>query len=212
MAGEQVQKANPLSAPGRRNPKQERSRKTVEFILDATLELLEEEGFAGVTMQKIADRAEINVAAVYGYFPNKHQVIAELHDRMFTARHELRGRLFKKLLGLEGDWVDNFVEALHEIAKWQKEQRGQAALRNAMRASPSLWRLRMQYLDRTIDQFEHFLEQVDPGFAGDQRARSRVIVETVAAIVDLLQIREENWPSPTVHELIRMIRHYLKAA
>ena len=211
MAGDQVQKTNPLSVPGRRSPKQQRSRKTVELILEATLELLEEEGFTGITMQKIADRANINVAAVYGYFPNKHQVIAELHDRMFAIGNEVRAGLFKRQLDMDGDWVDNFVGSLREIAEWQSNQRGLAAIRNAMRASPSLWQLRMQYLDRAVDQITHHLNLVDPGFDGDQQARSRVIVETVSAIVDSLQTRSEGWPSPTADELIKMIRSYLRA-
>ncbi len=210
MAGEQIQKSDPLKVPGRRSPKQERSRKTVELILEATLELLEQEGFAGVTMQKIADRAEINVAAVYGYFPNKHQVIAELHDRMFVIRNEVRAQYFKRQLEMEGDWVDNFVESLSEIAEWQTNQRGLAAMRNAMRSSPELWQLRMQYLDRSVNQITHYLDLVDPGFDGDQRARARIIVETVSAIVDSLQIKGERWSSSTAQELIKMIRSYLR--
>lgn len=212
MAGDQVERKNPLSVPGRRSPKQERSRKTVELILNATLALLEQEGFAGVTMQKIADRADINVAAVYGYFPNKHQVIAELHDRMFSLTTEVRAQYFKRQLGRDGDWVDNFVASVSEMAQWQSNQRGLAALRNAMRASPSLWQLRMQYLDRTTDQVTHHLDLVDPDFEGDQRARARVIVETVAAINDLLQSKKERWPTPTADEMINMIRSYLRAA
>ena len=211
MAGDQVEKSNPLKVPGRRSPKQERSKKTVELILEATLELLEQEGFVGVTMQKIADRADINVAAVYGYFPNKHQVIAELHDRMFVARNEVRAECLKRQLARGGDWVENFVECLGEIAEWQCSQRGLAALRNAMRASPSLWQLRMQYLDRTIDQITHYLDQADPDFVGDQRARARVIVESVTAIIDLLQSRNEGWPSPTADQMMSMIRSYLRA-
>ena len=211
MTGEQIHKANPLAVPGRRSPKQERSKKTVELILDATLELLEEEGFAGITMQKIADRADINVAAVYGYFPNKHQVIAELHDRMFAVRNEVRAQYFKRQLNMEGDWVDNFVGSLREIAEWQSNQRGLVAMRNAMRSSPSLWQLRMQYFDRSVDQITHYLNLVDPDFDGDQTARARIIVETVSAVVDSLQIKKERWPCPLAEELIKMIRAYLKA-
>lgn len=212
MAGDQVQKINPLSVPGRRSPQQKRSKKTVGLILDATLELLEGESFGGVTMQKIADRADINVAAVYGYFPNKHQVIAELHHRMFTVRNEARAEIYKRRLAQDGHWVDNFIDALREIVEWQSNQRGEAAVENAMRASPSLWQLRSQYLDKTIDQMAHHLTLVDPDFDGDQAVRARVITETVTAISDALQMSKARWPSPLGEETIRMVRSYLQAA
>lgn len=212
MAGDQVQNKNPLSVPGRRSPQQERSKKTVGMILDATLELLERESFGGVTMQKIADRADINVAAVYGYFPNKHQVIAELYDRMFSARNEARAEIYKRLLLREGPWVDNFVEALREIVEWQSNQRGRASVQNAMRASPSLRQLQLQYLDKAIDQMAHHLSLVNPDFEGDQRLRARVITETVTELSDALQMSKARWPSPLGEETIKMVRSYLRAA
>ena len=130
---------------------------------------------------------------------------------MFAIRNEVRAQYFNRQLGMDGDWVDNFVESLREIAEWQSNQRGLVAMRNAMRSSPSLWQLRMQYLDRTVDQIAHYLNLVDPDFSGDQEARARIIVETVSAIVDSLQIRHERWPGPLAEELIKMMRAYLRS-
>ena len=151
MASSQDQKSNPLLVPGRRLPKQRRSRETVRQILEATVDMLEEEGFSGVTMQKIADRAGINVAAVYSYFPNKYQVIAELSRRLVAERDEIRRRQFDELLLDEGDWVEKFSESLRDLAKLRTEQRGSAAVMSALRSTPVLWELSQEALE-TVDE------------------------------------------------------------
>ncbi|MEX3010235.1 TetR/AcrR family transcriptional regulator [Hoeflea sp. TYP-13] len=212
MTHGQLQKTNPLMAPGRRLPKQSRSRKTVELILDTTLGILEQEGFSGVTMQKIADQAGINVAAVYGYFPNKHHVIAELNERMFAARHELRARHYEELLRRDGDWADNFADSLRELATWRSSQQSLAVLRNAMRASPSLWRLSRENFNKSADQLTRYLEKADPNYAGDQTARARVISDSIVSVLDVMQLSGDEVPPSMLDELIEMVRCYLKSS
>ncbi|MEM6463743.1 MAG: TetR/AcrR family transcriptional regulator [Pseudomonadota bacterium] len=210
MSDKKTHKINPLSAPGRRSPKQERSRKTVEAILSSALRILEEEGFSGVTMQKIANGAGINVAAVYGYFPNKYQVVAEISDRMFFVRYELRKHHYDRLLELDGDWVDNFADSAREVAKWRQTEFGMAVLRNAMRSSPILMRLSRQNFDQAAQQLTEFLNKVDPDFEGDQHVRARVIAESFNAVLDLLETYEGTLPDGILDETIEMIRRYLK--
>lgn len=210
MAQERPKKRDPLSVPGRRSPKQERSRKTVELILSTTREILEEEGFSGVTMQKIADRAGINVAAVYGYYPNKYQVVAEISDRMFNERQQMRENHYQRLLELDGDWVDNFADFLREIASLRRTKPGMTDLRNALRSSPVLLRLNRQNVDKAAAQLTAFLDKIDPEFKGDQRARARVISESFNSVLDMLETHEDALSKQMLDEAIEMIRRYLK--
>ena len=55
----------------RKQPVQQRAKQRVERILDATAELLEGIGFDSITTNLIAERAGVDVASVYQYFPNK---------------------------------------------------------------------------------------------------------------------------------------------
>jgi AcrR family transcriptional regulator len=65
----------------RKTPRQERSRATVEALLEATTDILIREGYAKLTTNRIAERAGVNIASLYQYFPGKDAIVAELRRR-----------------------------------------------------------------------------------------------------------------------------------
>ena len=65
----------------RKTPRQERSRATVEALLEATTDILTREGYAKLTTNRIAERAGVNIASLYQYFPGKEAIVAELRRR-----------------------------------------------------------------------------------------------------------------------------------
>lgn len=67
-------------APGRRKPRQPRSAQTVERIKKAMLALIEEEGYAVASTNRIAERAGVNIASLYRYFPNRPSIALALHE------------------------------------------------------------------------------------------------------------------------------------
>jgi AcrR family transcriptional regulator len=71
-------------------PRQRRAIERRRAILDAAMILLDTHGIEGITTSLIAARAGVPVASVYGYFPNKMAVIAEL---MREAMAEVDDRL-----------------------------------------------------------------------------------------------------------------------
>jgi AcrR family transcriptional regulator len=66
------------AAEPRRTPRQERSQKRVAAILDAAGDLMEESGYAALTTNAIAARADTSIGSLYQFFPNKEAVISEL--------------------------------------------------------------------------------------------------------------------------------------
>jgi AcrR family transcriptional regulator len=64
----------------RKGPRQERSRVTVESIMQATLELIAKDGFHTLTTTKIAERAGISVGSLYEYFPNREAILLSLYE------------------------------------------------------------------------------------------------------------------------------------
>lgn len=68
----------------RKMPVQSRSRKRVETILEVTATLLIESGYESLTAVGIAERAEIPVASLYQYYPNKEAVIYALCEDMIN--------------------------------------------------------------------------------------------------------------------------------
>ena len=65
----------------RKTPRQERSRATVEALLEATADILIREGYTKLTTNRIAERAGVNIASLYQYFPGKDAIVAELRRR-----------------------------------------------------------------------------------------------------------------------------------
>src|SRR5260221_12453966 len=70
----------------KKSPRQERSRATVEAILEAATDILIREGAGRLTTNRIAERAGVNIASLYQYFPGKHAIIAELRRRHGAER------------------------------------------------------------------------------------------------------------------------------
>lgn len=68
-------------APGRRSPRQQRSRQTVAWVLEAAAQLFHEQGYAGTTTNKVAERAGVSVGSIYQYFPDKDALLAALAEQ-----------------------------------------------------------------------------------------------------------------------------------
>lgn len=74
----------------RRKPIQQRSRATVDAILEAAAHVLRTEGWARFSTNRVARRAGVNIGSVYQYFADKEAVIHELHRRF---REEVKARV-----------------------------------------------------------------------------------------------------------------------
>ncbi len=65
----------------RRAPKQERSRQTVEAVLEAVRRVLTRHGPRAVTTNRVAEAAGVSIGSLYQYFPDKQAIFMALHDR-----------------------------------------------------------------------------------------------------------------------------------
>jgi AcrR family transcriptional regulator len=72
----------------RKRPVQERSRATVDAIVEAAAYILVRDGSSKLTTNRIAERAGVNVASLYQYFPGKEAILAELQRRHVEAQRE----------------------------------------------------------------------------------------------------------------------------
>ena len=82
----------------RKSASQERSRATVEALVEATARILVRDGFDKASTNRIAEVAGVSVGSLYQYFPGKEALVAaviERHQReiMQTVRSELAGVL-----------------------------------------------------------------------------------------------------------------------
>ncbi len=71
----------------RTSPKQDRSNKTINLILNAASEMLIEVGFEKLSTNVICERAGLTPPALYRYFPNKYAVLKELGERLMDHQN-----------------------------------------------------------------------------------------------------------------------------
>ena len=65
----------------RKEPRQARSRATVETLIEAAARILSDGGWAGFTTNKVADAAGISIGSLYQYFPDKLSLIEAIRRR-----------------------------------------------------------------------------------------------------------------------------------
>lgn len=78
----------------RKTASQERSRSTVDALVEATARILVKEGFDKASTNRIAEVAGVSVGSLYQYFPSKEALVAAVIERhqqqiMQTVRGEL---------------------------------------------------------------------------------------------------------------------------
>ncbi|MEO1574398.1 MAG: TetR/AcrR family transcriptional regulator [Pseudomonadota bacterium] len=65
----------------KKQPKQSRSKATVDAVLKAATQVLLTQGYDKASTNRIADRAGVSIGSVYEYFPGKEAVFAEVRRR-----------------------------------------------------------------------------------------------------------------------------------
>src|SRR5262249_30571023 len=85
----------PLTNP-RKQASQERSRATVDALIEATARLLVREGFDRASTNRIAEEAGVSIGSLYQYYPSKEALVAAVIDRHNQDLMQLvRGALAK---------------------------------------------------------------------------------------------------------------------
>ena len=103
------------TADVRKRPTQERSRQTVEAILEAAAHLLAERGYVATTTNHVAERAGVSIGSLYQYFPNKDALVVALEERHLEEAERLLRLECARWRRDEPDleaWATSFTSAL----------------------------------------------------------------------------------------------------
>lgn len=108
-------------APKKR-PSQRRSRETFEALVEACTGLLPERGYAGTTTNHIAERAGVNVASLYEYFPGKDAIVAQVAERMVDrVLRRLAEGLPRVTAAGEAGAVRRWIDLIHATVAREKK-------------------------------------------------------------------------------------------
>jgi AcrR family transcriptional regulator len=132
----------PLTNP-RKHASQERSRATVDALIEATARILVKEGFDCASTNRIAEQAGVSVGSLYQYFPGKDALVAAVIDR---HREQIR-QVARDVLAKAA--AQPFKQAVRTIV---------VAGIEAHRVDPKLHRVLAEQIPRTgrLEQVETF--------------------------------------------------------
>ncbi len=125
ISGDTPEATTADQAQTRRRPVQARSRDTVERILTAATELIEESGVDAASTRAIAGRAGVSAPSLYRFFADRDEILDEilkrqLHQLDAHAEHEESGWRFgsvEEFVGLELDLHVDFYEQHPSFAR-----------------------------------------------------------------------------------------------
>jgi AcrR family transcriptional regulator len=106
----------------RKRPVQERSRATVEAILEATIRVLRAADFDSLTTTKVAEVAGVGVGTLYQYFPSKESLLLALLEQEMAL---FEAALFEAAARAAGEPLAVQVEAAVDAVIRHKGQRAE---------------------------------------------------------------------------------------
>ena len=100
----------------RREPKQRRSRQTVDAVLEAVQRVLKRHGAEAITTNRIAEAAGVSIGSLYQYFPDKRAIFTALYDRhVDDVRHVIERTMADCTSASLEDFTRELVEGLANV-------------------------------------------------------------------------------------------------
>ncbi len=200
---------------GRRRPVQKRSLDRVDAILDATAEVLHDEGLAAFNTNRVAERAGVAVGSIYQYFPNKEALVDALAmrslQRLDRVLEEAGFRDDVDPGEFAGKWEEILDRIIDAVADFYRNELG---FRVVWLQGPSA-----ELQDKDWEHDQVLAERLERLFAeplghlGPARRRTvATIVVVVAGPLFGMMVRVGPRRSKTiVEETRRLLRGYLRS-
>jgi AcrR family transcriptional regulator len=180
----------------------------VEAILEAAADILVRDGYEKLTTNRIADRAGVNVASLYQYFPGKEAIVAELRRRHGAAE---RAAARAALVERQGQSLEATLRAL--VARGVAAHAVAPALHRAFAEHmPALRYREIEEADApAFAEMRRFFERSAEGVPDLEFAMWMVATAAHAAIHNGVVERPEDVKSGRlVDELVVLLMRYLK--
>lgn len=206
---------------GVRKPRQDRSRRTLEAVLDAAEALIAERGVEVLKLSDVSARAGYTTGAIYARFRDKEALLHQLYDR-FVDRAMATMDPGYATLTADGVSLDDALALW--IRTWIAHYRQHWALRNAFLTriqTEESYRLRSRELTlHAAWCFRQVMEQHHDRIAHDDfdRVSGMAVLLIQAAIEPAIAMREPASvyipvsDDALVAELVRVLRAYLETA
>ncbi|HEX5474215.1 MAG TPA: TetR/AcrR family transcriptional regulator [Vicinamibacterales bacterium] len=180
----------------------------MEAILEAAADILVRDGYAALTTNRIAERAGVNIASLYQYFPGKDAIVAELRRRHGAAE---RAAARDTLAASPGEGLEVTLRKL--IARGVAAHAVSPELHRVFAEQLPAQRYReIQRMDAAVfTEMRRFLERSTTGVPDLELAMWMVATTTQAVMHNGALERQEDIASGRlVDELVVLLTRYLK--
>jgi len=186
----------------RREPRQRRSKQTVNTMLDAVTVVLKRHGPDGVTTNRISEVAGFSIGSLYHYFPDKQAIYRALHERHVE---EVRTAITHALAQSGSASLEVFTRALVE------------GLVNVHAADPQLHQLITSLVPEGPAEFRSALSEIFEQVVVADDDETRRMLFVLAGLIESLVHGLAEWPSDlpleqTKAETVKTALSYLERA
>jgi len=164
-------------------PRQQRARDAVSRVLAATAAVLDESGFDALTTTAVAERAGVNIATLYRYFPDKFSLVQALAVSLEAERAVQIDRMLETFATTD-NWRGALRTILDSAIDLRLKKPGARGLRRALHSAPQLWVIEREGAERSVQRYARAIRKRVPGLSA-RRAES-IGRTTVVLLVGLL--------------------------
>ncbi|WP_148862507.1 TetR/AcrR family transcriptional regulator [Marinobacter fonticola] len=189
----------------RRKPVQARSRERVEAILQHATLTFHDKGVDATSMSAIARRANMSLASLYRYFPNKPAIVKAIAERHV----EKLETMLKNRLDRFGP--ETIVEVLLDVYfEFYRDEPAYKAIWSSVEAMPELRELDLSELRTNASDLDAYLARQCPHLPADRRwSASLMVPRASGSLLRMAITLPEEEAKALLSELKRMVRAYL---
>ncbi|MCP4643874.1 MAG: TetR/AcrR family transcriptional regulator [bacterium] len=180
----------------------------MEKILDATAELLDDEGSENLTTERVAERSGVNIATLYHYFPNKLALLHALAKQFAEQQQEQLDSIYERRD--EVDWRDTMDQVVDTAFEFNRTVKGAAAVTRAMQSNATLAQIDYERDSRQSEFAATLLAELGvKGSSRELQTRALIILETAGSVMDKALMWYPENADAAMAEVKLMLRQYI---
>lgn len=199
---------NVMSEAVREVPLQSRARERVDKVIEATKEIIVEEGYSDLTLSLVCKRAGIKQTSIYRYWPNKQSILSTLASHFERDFQPMIESLVD--MSENTDWRDIIRANLQIFIDYIDQNPWFPGAQMAMRAESDLQRRHEQMLSFFAVQYAHLLRLGGLVAPSDEEARIAHMIVLIfdSFLMSIVRVnRNEDRHDLSVHYANLVIRY-----
>lgn len=196
------------ATPKRRVPRQERSRRRVEDLLDAAARLVVEQGVEALSTRDIAEAAGAPVASLYQYFADKEAVLLALAAR---DMEEMDAQVLEDLAALDLLTVASLVRTtMHAFVTVYHRRRAFVEIYLRGRSNAAVHQFGREHNARVAQMLRDFAVEAGMAEPTLTPTMAELAVEVGDRVFQLAFERDNDGDPVLIEEGITMVTAYLE--